>query len=529
MHIGYDFDGKIANFLDETLGAVVQEIMGWARQYESDRRYRDAEYLFRRASSNENIGTRTVEPYHNEDVLPTLPSIYEEIGDYPVAEVTQEALLRRLFADRRKIPNEEHIRAVNTYTRLLFGFQQRISDLDFDLEPSIKYYMDSFTSHRIAALDIPLLNEVSLEQGLIRLKPNGDHHCASLHIAAKENAINLAQLLIDKGVRVNSRDSQSCTPLHIAVEYAEPAMVKLFLANFADVAAVDSSMRTLLHAALMGKSAEQTLALLINAKVNMEARDNLRRTALMVAIQDDLPAVARFLIQRGANVDQDGEHNYVYETAPLHLAVEYKKEWAIKLLTETGASLAAMNEEGDTALYLAIKMAQESIVQILLDHSAKSQTAVDQQNNTYDKCLRCAVKNANIIIVDSLLKAGADNCAGGNFGDTALHQAIKEGTDSHAEVAHLLLTHSAPLDAVNHDGNTVFFVAVEYRQPKMLSILIQHAEPDELRTVCRMKNRSGRTPLERAVFLAKDTEITSNELLILHMLQNALGLSPSVI
>ena len=280
MHRSNDSDGEVASCLDEALGAVVQETIVRARQHEADGRYRDAEYLFRRASSNEPNSMETVSPYQSEDVLPTLVSIYEKLGDYPVAEMAQETLLRRLFATSPNQITEEQTRAVCTYSKMLSNFQERIHNLGFDLEMLVETYIDLFIVYRVAVLDIPQLNEVSLDQGLIPIQNSGG---TVFHIAVKENAVNLASLLIKKGIRVSSRDPKSVTPLHIAAQYAEAPMVKLLLANGADVEAVDDFQRTplqaALQAALIGNSDEQKLALLIYAQADMEVRDALGRTA----------------------------------------------------------------------------------------------------------------------------------------------------------------------------------------------------------------------------------------------------------
>ncbi|KAL9064248.1 MAG: hypothetical protein Q9161_009002 [Pseudevernia consocians] len=324
--------------IDKALGAVVQEIMVWARQHEADGRYRDAEYLFRRASSSNNVPVESEAPYQSEDVLPKLVSIYKKMGDYPAAEMAQETLLRRLFAAENPKPiTEEQIRAVDAYSRLLYGFQKRVLDPSFDITEQPKQYIDWSIAHRVAVLDIPLLNEVSLEQGLITLEPDRSGlmllHIAAqknainlaqlligkgahvndfngntpLHIAAKKNAINVARLLIEKGAYVNGIGLNNNTPLHMAAECANRSMIELLLANSADVDALNWRGETPLHVALTGEAALPIVAILINAKANMETEDNFGMTALKIAIRRDLPAVALLLLEHGANFLTDQE------------------------------------------------------------------------------------------------------------------------------------------------------------------------------------------------------------------------------
>lgn len=379
LMLEYENCGSVfGGVLEGALGTVMQEIIVWARQHEADGRYRDAEYLFRRAYHKENIPEESVDSHLSKDVLPTLVSLYERIGDYPAAEMAQETLLRRLFSDSTKQITGEHRRAVYAYSKLLFDFRRRVLDLRSDLPTSFNEII-FLIAYRVAVLDIPLLNEVSLDQGLINLKPLDGSCCASLHVAAKQNAIHLARLLIVKGADVNSRDLSSRTPLHIAAHYADSAMVELLLANGAETQVKDWRGVSPLHAALTGKSVVQNLALLVDAQADMEAKDLHGRTALHIAVQHDLPAAAHFLLQCGANSEVSDSSK---ETL-LITAVRIGREWAIKPLLEKGANVKARNEKGETALYIAIGEGQEPIVQILLDHGKTIKTAVDQRFSSH--------------------------------------------------------------------------------------------------------------------------------------------------
>ncbi|KAL9135168.1 MAG: hypothetical protein Q9175_003643 [Cornicularia normoerica] len=361
--------GKIADSLDEAIGAVVQETIVWAREHESDGRYRDAEYLFRRASSNENMVTESVDPYQSENIMPALVSIYEKLGDYPAAEMVQETLITRLFAKDSEQVSDEQTRAISTYSRLLSYFQKRIFDLNPDCRIFPPTYGNLFITYRAAVLDIMPLNEVLLEQDLIPLEPNEEDCGTSLHVAVKESAINLAHLLIEMGADIDSRDLRFRTPLHIAAEFADSAITEILLAHHADIEALDDYDRTPLHVALTENPAPEIVRIvttLINAKANMDATDRLGRTALNVAVQRDLPAIAHLLLEQGANIEGFG---FPRET-PLFTAVRYQREWAVRLLLENGANFASRNAQGDTALYVAVAEGHKSIISILLDHGA---------------------------------------------------------------------------------------------------------------------------------------------------------------
>ena len=282
IHRDYDPVGAIVDSLDDSIGAVVQETIAWARHHEAEGRYRDAEYFFRRASSDENIPAKTVDPYQNEDVLPDLVSTYERIGDYPAAEMVQEGLLRRLCAKKAEEASSEQIQAAGAYARLLSLFQKRIVDLYQKYMRITPSYVNLFITYRAAVLDIIHLNEILVENGLIPLESADDDCCTPLHIAARENAIHLARVLIKNGANVNSRDVERCTPLHIAARYAKPDwgvtdlgcavrnadidIVEMLLRAGADVDKCDPNGNTVLHYAVVQRARNMILILIRHIK-----------------------------------------------------------------------------------------------------------------------------------------------------------------------------------------------------------------------------------------------------------------------
>ena len=515
-----DTDLFFAIHLDGLLSDAVSEVRAWARQYVADGRYRDAEYLFRRANIPGNVQTEGLYRNLNDDISPDMVTIYERMGDFPAAEIAQEKLLRRLFVRRSGQLTNEQITEVNTFARLLSYFHERTSKN----QPELAGLVHAVITYRAASLDIVPLNEILFKQALINLEPNDDYS-SSLHVATKENAINLVRLLIEKGAHVNDRNISFCTPLHIAAKYARPAMVELLLENGADVEVKDKYERTPLHAALSGRSAEQTLALLINAKADLEARDGLGRTALIIAVQSDLPAVARFLVQHGAKV----EVSVSFGEGLLHTAVRTGKEREAQLLLENGANLEARNMEGDTALYSAVLGSQERITGMLLDHGRMTGITVKQQDSHEDTVLHCAIRTANIAIVEMLLKAQADIYARDYNGNTALHRAVLEGQEPHERIVQLLLQSSATqMNSVNFDGDTVLHLAVNHRRRNMIPVLVRQVEPEKLPIVCQIRDNIGRTPVDVARGLAEHTK-GSTEKSMLYLLESALELSNSFI
>lgn len=523
---------EMNEFLDKALRNAEQEMMTWARQHEADGRYRDAEYLIRRANSGSH-GKDSLEhtwSHLSEDVLPTMVSIYEKMGDYTAAEVCQEKLVKQLFAKTPGISNFEkqildQSHAVTDLSRLLSNFKKRILDLAPEFGENPPPYEDVPITYRAAVLDISSLNDSLLVQGLIPLAPREEKFCTSFHVAAKENAINLARQLIEMGADVNSEDWKYRTPLHIAATYAGFEMTDLLLDNKAQVEVVDALGHTPVHAAVLGKRPQDTVPYLINAKAKVNTRTPFGHTALDLAIERDLPAIASLLLEQGANVEMSG-----LGEAPLFTALHHQRTWAIYLLLDNGANLLEKNGEGYNVLEVAVRMNRESIVQVLLDRIEKQRSA-SYEENEYEGSLTLpdAIEEANVPIVKMLLKARVGIHARDHNGDTALHRAIIRGSELDERIVQLFLEYSADgIGRANGYGDTALHLAVEFGCRKMLVILLRH-KPHELPVLCQVRNSGGRTPLDIARALAKGKEDPSVEISVLYLLENALELSHSFI
>ena len=514
-----------SDFLAEAISDTKQEIMVWARRQEADGRYRDAEYLIRRANSGFN-GQGSLEymwSHLSTKVLPTMVALHGKMGDYTAEEKCQEKLVELLFfAKSEEEVNEEQIQAVVALSRLLSNFHDRVLDLVPDFGES-----DLFITYRAAMLDVVLLNKILLENGLITSETKENHLCTSLHIAVKENAINLARQLIEMGADVNSEDWKDDTPLHIAATYGGSEMIDLLLENKAQVDGVDQNhYKPLLHAAVTGKHPQETVTSLINAKAHINAEAWYYRatamyklTALNFAIEHDLSAIASLLVEKGANVEAPS-----HGEAPLFTAVHHQRNWAIDLLLDNGANLLE-KYGGYNVLDVAVKMDRNSIVKILLDCIEKTRST-SYEKNDYEglMVLHYAIKNANVPMVEMLLKARVGIHAREYFDDTVLHQAVNGDGEPHERIVKLLLDHDAvELERVNHLGDTALHTAVLYRRRNMLVMLLGH-KPHELPILCNIQNRRGETPLDIARAMAKDKEDPSVEVSVLYLLEYALKL-----
>ena len=100
---------------------------------------------------------------------------------------------------------------------------------------------------------------------------------------------------------------------------------------------------------------------------NLDSRDGLDRTPLHIAAENGHTAVARFLIENGADVnltDRNGNTPLIFT---VHKTGDLE---TIQHLLEHGAAVNAQNRTGETALMYAAWRGHARIVQYLLEQGA---------------------------------------------------------------------------------------------------------------------------------------------------------------
>lgn len=70
------------------------------------------------------------------------------------------------------------------------------------------------------------------------------------------------------------------------------------------------------------------------------------------AVEQDRLEIVRFLIEAGAKFDQPTQESGI---TPLHRAADYGLIESVRLLVNAGADLHRRNDDGKTALHLAIE------------------------------------------------------------------------------------------------------------------------------------------------------------------------------
>ena len=172
--------------------------------------------------------------------------------------------------------------------------------------------------------------------------------------------------------------------------------------------------------------------------------------SLMLAARDGFETVTKLLLDYGADVDAADN---IGRTALIY-AAEEGQETVTKLLLDYGADVAAAVINGRTALISAVAGGHETVTKLLLDHGADVAAALTNGRTA----LSYAVQRGYVAVTKLLLDYGADVAAADINGVTALMVAAQRG---YVAVTKLLLDYGADAAAADINGVTALTYAAQ--------------------------------------------------------------------
>ncbi|XP_052775475.1 transient receptor potential cation channel subfamily A member 1-like [Mya arenaria] len=279
-----------------------------------------------------------------------------------------------------------------------------------------------------------------------------------IHVAAKYNRVQSLAVLMEFKADPNVIGPYDMYPLHLAARYNSIDVAKFLLENGVNIMCRDCKKKTPLHHAARKGHLEMVQLLLYTDGCQLESRDEDQLTPLHEACQLKQAYVAKYLIHHGADLDARDISNstpLLFAAAEglteiLDLILNKTVEW--KGLAGKGAILNHTDNEGNSALHLAVQNNKLEAIDLLLDHGAE----INMQTNTNYTPLHMAVIGGHIAIVKELLYRGADLEARDGDHMTPVHRCAMYGK---TDVLQVLLEKGANINARTSEQMTPLLVA----------------------------------------------------------------------
>jgi ankyrin repeat protein len=234
----------------------------------------------------------------------------------------------------------------------------------------------------------------------------------AFHFAAREGDVETGRVMLDGGVDINILDADNTSPLVVSILNKRYTYAKFLLDRGADPNIADARGRAALYAAIdernedysampnhkeddpmpsielvkalldKGAKPNATLTRAIAGRSGMDAGDTtlgLGATPLMRAARAGDTAVMRLLVAKGADLNlttKDGTNALQFAAGVGYRDKNTKGSEsealdALKYSVSLGMDLNRENTQGETALHGAAGRGADTIVQYLVEHSAK--------------------------------------------------------------------------------------------------------------------------------------------------------------
>jgi ankyrin repeat protein len=197
----------------------------------------------------------------------------------------------------------------------------------------------------------------------------------SLHWAVHRNDLKMVKLLIEAGANVNVANDYGVTPFLLACTNGSSSMVRGLLQAGAD----PNATRQTGESAIMTSSRTgnlEAVKTLLAYEPDLNQQENRRgQTALMWAIEQGHPQVAKLLIERGADVNARSKRGFT----PLLFAAQQNDFNSVRALLAAGAKLDGFTPEWGSALVAAAARGHEDLAIFLLEKGADPNAADDNQ------------------------------------------------------------------------------------------------------------------------------------------------------
>ncbi|XP_072050445.1 uncharacterized protein [Amphiura filiformis] len=278
------------------------------------------------------------------------------------------------------------------------------------------------------------------------ISENGQH--TALMNACASGSIDTVKILIEAGAELDMDNFEGNTATHVAAWMGKKEILKYLLDKGSKSDIKNADGQNALHAAVLGESEDCTKVLLERCSpddLKLQADDGMTAVELAIRMKNERVCTAIFESTKFDALFQD-ENGF----SAIHHAAVYGNEFAVKKLLEMHPK--GLNQQKNdmwTPLHLAAFNNNIDVVKILLQHCDKNIVNEDEET-----ALFLAIKGCYKEVVELLLEANADPNIANEDGETCLHHVfikLKKAVYESSEATPFYML-AAPLDIGGSPG-----------------------------------------------------------------------------
>ncbi|XP_046340859.2 putative ankyrin repeat protein RF_0381 [Haliotis rufescens] len=319
-----------------------------------------------------------------------------------------------------------------------------------------------------------------------------------LHLSCKGGNVEIVDYVLKQNViDLNSREKKGMTPLLLSAYFGERDVFDLLIGRGADTSSVNDFGENILHFSCRGGNVDIVKYVLKQNVVDIESRDNVGMTPVLLAAFWGKRDAFDLLIGRGADptvVDENGD-NILHHSCrggnvdivksvlkqnvvdinsrgnggmtPVLMAAVFAKRDVFDLLIGRGADTTGVDEDGENILHLSCKGGNLEIVKYIL-----KQDIVDINSDRTDGMtpLLLSAYLGERDVFDLLIGRGADISSVNDFGENILHFSCRgENVDI---VKYVLKQNVVDINSRDNEGMTPVLLAAFWGERDAFDLLI---------------------------------------------------------
>ena len=279
-------------------------------------------------------------------------------------------------------------------------------------------------------------------------------HETSLHIAVGSEDIDTTVMLLEHGASLSAINWKGDTPVHLAVRYGTDIILDKFL-NYVkqscDLDIANQDGYTALHLAVESSSLTKVAALL-RKQANLLVTNPFGRTPIHSAVKHSTPELLEMMlgyVKESSHLDlrdKDGD-------TPLHMAICENSLAKVAILLKKGADVLARSRYKERRpIHYAAKYNKFEILKLLLGH-VKQLCNLDLCDGGGDTALHLAIRAGSAVMVENLLKKGANFTMLNSVGESALVMALSSNEEGIRELGRQYQDSLAMYSAIPYLGD----------------------------------------------------------------------------